>query len=181
MGSFTENLFKILNLPIKIICAIAIASGIILFLPYNLAVKLYMESFRSTYGFAIGIVFIVSTSIILVTLCILVIQYITKKFKNKIFYKNSSKRLNELSHYQKAIVYGLLLETNYTHELPLNDGAVRGLESYIMITKAASQYPVEDLYNPIFPYMLQPWVINRLNDNEDMKNEFRLAYEMFEE
>lgn len=180
MGNFTENLFKFLHLPIKIICAVAIASCIILFLPYDLAVKLYMESFRSTYGFAIGIVFIVSSSIILVTLCIPVTQYINKKLKNKVFYKNSNKRLNELSHYQKTIIYGLMLEVNYTSELPLNDGAVRGLESYLMITKAASQYPMNDMYNPVFPYMLQPWVIDRLNDNEDMKNTFKLAYEAFE-
>lgn len=181
MNNITANLIDFFKLPIKIICALAIASSIILFLPDNIVSKLYVQKFRSDYGFAIGIVFVITVSILLVTMCIIAQRFITKKYKNKIFYKNSNKRLKVLSQYQKAIIYGLFLETNYTYNLPLNDGAVRCLESYIMITKAASQYPAEDMYNPVFPYMLQPWVVERLNNDEEMKNEFRLAFEMTED
>jgi hypothetical protein len=181
MNNITANLIDFFKLPIKIICALAIASGIILFLPDNIATKLYVQKFRSDYGFTIGIVFIITISIILVTLCIIAQRFVIKKYKNKIFHKNSNKKLNGLSQYQKSIIYGLLLETNHTFELPLNDGAVRSLEAYIMISKAASQYPVENMYNPVYPYMLQPWVVERMNDNEKMKNEFRLAYEIMDE
>lgn len=62
----------------------------------------------------------------------------------------------------------LYIRDNNTFELPLNDGAIVFLEHYMVIQKAASQYVVEDLINPKFPYFLQPWVVNKLNKDENL-------------
>ena len=55
-----ENIFK---LPLKIMVALCISSGLILFLPKNIIEKLYMSSFRDDFGFILGIIFIGSLTL----------------------------------------------------------------------------------------------------------------------
>lgn len=59
-----KNIVDFLKLPPRILGALSVASGLLLFLPNAIIEKLYMTSFRDKYGFAIGIVFVVSTSIL---------------------------------------------------------------------------------------------------------------------
>ena len=61
-----KNIVDFLKLPPRILGALSVASGLLLFLPNAIIEKLYMTSFRDKYGFAIGIVFVVSTSILVV-------------------------------------------------------------------------------------------------------------------
>lgn len=56
----------------RILGALSVASGLLLFLPNVIIEKLYMTSFRDKYGFAIGIVFVVSTSILVVFLVVII-------------------------------------------------------------------------------------------------------------
>ena len=62
------NLADFLKLPTKIMFALALASGMVLFLPDNIVAKMYMVDFRNKYGFAIGLLFLTSFSILAVTL-----------------------------------------------------------------------------------------------------------------
>lgn len=71
----------------------------------------------------------------------------------------------------------LYKEDNNTSELPLNDGAIVFLEHWMVIQKANGQYFVDDLTNPMFPYFLQPWVVNKLNEDEDLLISFEKAAE----
>lgn len=178
--NFTGNLFDFFKLPIKIMGALSIASGIILFLPDSIIKRLYIVSFREKYGFTIGIIFIVTISILLVSLIVVVYKFFLNIYRKKKFEENAPKRLKSLTQYQKAIIYDLYIEDNYTDEIPLNDGAVIILENNLMISKAASQYMVEDLNDALYPYMLQPWVINRLNSDNEMKKDFQIAYECYD-
>ena len=58
------NIMDFFKLPTKIMVAIALATGMILFLPDSLISKMYMDGFRNEYGFIIGAVFVVSISIL---------------------------------------------------------------------------------------------------------------------
>lgn len=79
--------------------------------------------------------------------------------------------------YKKMIVYGLYQEYNNTAELPLNDGAVVFLEHWMIIQKATSQYMVSDMIDPKFPYFLQPWVVEKLQMDENLLLSFKNAAE----
>ena len=57
------NLADLIKAPIKIIIAIMLSSGIILFSPEEVVSKLYMVDFRNNYGFFISIVFLITFSI----------------------------------------------------------------------------------------------------------------------
>lgn len=173
---FNFNLADFFKLPTKIMFALALASGMVLFLPDNIVAKIYMVDFRNKYGFAIGVLFLISFSILAVNVFVGVYNYISNKYSVKKFKATAKERLQKLDDYQKGIVYGLYMEDNHTDELPLYDGAVNWLEQNIIITKTTNHYAVSDLNNAVFPYMLQPWAFEELQKDSELLAHFRAAY-----
>lgn len=176
------NFAEFLKLPTRIMSAISLASGIILFLPNSIINKLYMTDFRNKYGFIIGAVFIISTSILIIGVTIKLYKFLNSKYVRKKVKVNSKKLLVSLDTYKKTIVYMLYKKENNTDILPLNDGAVVFLDYWRVIQKATNQYYVEDLSNPQFPYFLQPWVIDALNEDGELLLSFeQSAKKQFDE
>lgn len=171
------SIIDFLKLPSSIMSAISLASGIVLFLPESILSKLYMIKFRNKYGFAIGSIFIISTSILLIGIILNIYKFIKNKCAKKILERNRRKLLINLDIYKKRIVYMLYIKDNNTNTLPLNDGAVVFLEQYGVIQKATTQYAVRNIQNPHFPYFLQPWVIEKLNEDEELLLSFKEAAE----
>ena len=163
------NISDFFKLPNKIMASLALASGMILFLPNTMVEKMYMVDFRNKFGFATGLIFIVSFSILLITSLATCYKYFLHKYLMIKFKATAKKRLNALDTYQKALIYDLYCEDNHTDELPLHDGAVNFLEHSMMIAKATTQYMVSNLNNACFPYMLQPWVISKLQRDDECK------------
>lgn len=166
------NLTDILNLPVKIMSALTLASGFLLLLPKRFLAKLYLTPFIDKYGFIIGLVFIISLAILLVTLVIQIFNHLSDKKNKKWFYDTASERLMKLSPYEKSIVLILYENANYTHLLPVHDGAVKKIKADFIISEAATQYAVADLNNAKFPYFLQPWVVNELQKNNELLKNF---------
>lgn len=173
------NVADIFKLPVKIFAAIAIGTAIILFLPDSVIQKLYLTTFRNSFGFAIGIAFVISVSIVGVTVVIAIYQAISRKLLFSKSKKSREKCLNHLDSYQKTIVYSLYEEMNHTDELPIHDGSVIWLEQNMIIGKAASQHFIENPLNPEFPYMLQPWVVTYLNEHKDLLSDLKNTAEQF--
>ena len=173
---FNFNLADFFKLPTKIMFAIALASGMVLFLPDNIVAKMYMVDFRNKYGFAIGLLFLTSFSILAVTLIIGIYKYFSHKHFMKKFKATAKERLQKLDNYQKAIVYGLYIEDNHTSELPFHDGAVKWLKQSMIIIETTNQYLVSDLNNAVFPYMLQPWAVEELQNDSELLANFHTAY-----
>ncbi|XBX06408.1 super-infection exclusion protein B [Enterocloster clostridioformis] len=59
-----KDFIDFLKLPPNILGALSIASGTLLLLPQKLAQKFYIINFREKYGFTIGIVFVISTALL---------------------------------------------------------------------------------------------------------------------
>ncbi|MEQ8154887.1 MAG: superinfection exclusion B family protein [Clostridiaceae bacterium] len=177
--TFDFNIADFFKLPNKIMAALSLASGMILFLPKAIVEKMYMVDFRNKFGFAIGLVFIVSFSILLITSLVAFLKFFHNIFLMKKFKATAKNRLQNLDIYQKTIIYDLYCEDNHTDELPLHDGAVNFLEHSMMIGKATNQYMVTDLNNACFPYMLQPWVISELQKDNELLITFEEAYKQF--
>ncbi|MCM3671657.1 superinfection exclusion B family protein [Mesobacillus maritimus] len=172
------NIKDILTLPTTIMAALSLASGILLFFPTSILEKMYMIDFRDKFGFIIGIVFVVSISILIVNLIYQTASSISNSKAKRNFYATAEKRLQKLNNYQKSIVYALYQQDNRTLPLPLHDGAVLELEQNIMIGKATSQYMVDDLNNAFFPYLLHPWVSDELNNKPMLLSEFKNAFRL---
>ncbi|EJQ42886.1 hypothetical protein IEQ_05125 [Bacillus cereus BAG6X1-2] len=168
---------EILTLPNNIMAGLTLSTGILLFSPNFFLKKLFMLSFREKNGFILGIVFIVSLSILIINLIYRTTKEVQSKNAKKKFYAEAEKRLRKLNDYQKFIIYTLYNEYNRTLPLPLHDGAVLELENNHMIGKATTQYMVSDLNNAEFPYLLQPWVSDELTNKPDLLSHFLSVYE----
>lgn len=170
--NFDIKITDFFKLPTKIMISIVIASGMILFLPEHILQKMYMVDFRMRYGFVIGITFLVSSSIVIVAVIVGIYNY----YKNKMFWKKfketSKDRLQGLDDYKKTIIYTLYMKDNHTEELPLHDGAVNDLKHKMVIIEATTQYMTGDLNNAVFPYTLQPWVVETLNKHRDLLDDY---------
>ncbi len=173
------NITDILNLPIKIMSALSLASGLMLLLPEKFLKELYLTPFIDKYGFTIGLIFIVSLSILVVTLIIQIFNFISTKRKMKWFYKTAEKRLRKLTPYEIFIVLSLYEKKNYTNSLPTNDGTVGKFESEMIIGKADTEYMISDLNTAKFPYLLQPCVIDELREKSDLLNFFESNMQNF--
>lgn len=176
---FDLNILDILNLPVRILSALALASGFLLLLPVNFLNELHLISFINKYGFIIGLVFIISLAILVVTLIIQIFNFISNKRKLKLFYKTAEKRLRKLSPYEICIVLSLFENKNYTNLLPINDGAVNKIERELIIGKLTNQYMVSNPNTAKFPYLLQPWVVNELEDKPDLFTYFEKTAKTF--
>jgi hypothetical protein len=172
------KIHEILTLPATIMAALSLASGILLFSPTAFLDQLFMLEFREKNGFIIGIVFILTISILIVNLIYQTSKSISKAKANKNFYATAEKRLKKLNNYQKAIIYTLFKQDNRTSLLPLHDGAVTELEYKYIIGKATTQYMVSDLNNASFPYLLQPWVSDELSIKPNLLSDFLTAYNL---
>lgn len=175
--------FKVMDffkLPTTIMIAIVIASGFFLFLPDSIAQKAYFLNFRVEYGFILGIIFLISASILIVNLIYLFAKFLSNRYYKKRFYANAESNLMKLNDYQKSVIYLLYSQHNRTHELPIFDGAIKELESKLMIAKATNQYITYDFENAVFPYYLQPWVSNELNKSMKLKSEFSSVFHKFD-
>ncbi|OFU48010.1 hypothetical protein HMPREF3116_08610 [Aerococcus sp. HMSC10H05] len=170
------NISDILTLPNKILAALTLASGLLLFLPTKLLDKLHIIGFQEKYGFVIGIVFITAFSLWLVNSIYTISKFIKDKKNMKKFLDEAGERLKVLTDYQKAIIYLLYSQENYTHVLPLHDGSISALESNIMIGKTSAQYLVGDFNHAMIPYHLQPWVGDELNKNNELLDDFKACF-----
>lgn len=155
------NLKELLTLPTKIIASLAIATGLILFLPKNILNLLYLEAFNNKYGFIIGITFTISLAILISTMCIVVVKLFFYRYQNKKMIKNGEKYLQTLNGFEKSIIEELYNKPDNTLELPINKGIVKTLEYHNVIGKITNQNLVYgDSSEWAFPYLLQPWVFD---------------------
>lgn len=166
-----KDFIEFLKLPPNILGALAVASGILLFLPAKIATKLYILNFRNKYGFTLGIIFIVSISILIILLTGKIIHKINKRLKSKKLIKSQTIHLMNMNPEQVAVISEFLNQPTHTLPLPYNNGLVIELQHYHIITPAGHTQLV-NMLNPQIIYFLQPWVIQRINDNEELQEKF---------
>ena len=162
-----KNIVDFLKLPPRILGALSVASGLLLFLPNVIIEKLYMTSFRDKYGFAIGIVFVVSTSILVVFLVVIIAKKIKDKYYNKRLKKARVAYLKRID----GNKVDLLNEPTHTAMLPMHDGVVLELQHFYVILPAGSTHAV-NMADPQINYFLQPWVIEEIDGDPELKAKF---------
>ena len=164
-----KDIASLLKLPPKILAGLAIASGLLLFLPSNIISRLYMDNFKSTYGFVIGVVFIVTISILSSYLFITIGKSVMKIYNNKQLIKHRRAFLEKLDNEDKILIKEMMNQASKTLELPMKHGTVIKLSYYKVISPAGSNHMVDPLDMRI-TYFLQPWVIEEITANPNLLN-----------
>lgn len=171
-GTAIKEISKILKTP-YILITIALASGLILFLPDNIISKMYMLDFRNKFGFILGLLFWFSTTLLIVTIGVKVYKKYENKKINKRLQEGIKKFLTNMKNKAEIeIITQMLREDDYTIELPINSGAVIKLQHYYIITPAGSNHYVE-MDNPCIPYFLQSGVFKAIEESEELQKKFK--------
>jgi hypothetical protein len=162
-----KELIGLLKLPPKLLLGVAIASGLLLFLPDIIILRLYMDGFKEKFGFFVGVAFIVSISILVSNLVVVLWKKGKKRYYDKRWEKKRKNLLNDLEPEDIEVITLMLNDPDKTAMLPMNNGTVIKLRSYKIITPAGSNHLVNPLDMRI-PYFLQPWVVKEIKNNPDI-------------
>lgn len=173
MNSF-KDFIEFLKLPPNILAAISIVTGLLLFLPDNYIEKLYMDNFRNNYGFIISILFLISSTILIVLLFTYTIKYISNKISNRKIKKGKIKYLMNADKNKTNLIKEFINDSTHTLTLPMNDGLVIELSHFGIITMAGGTQLVDMGFdNSVnLKYFLQPWVINLIKNNDELKEKY---------
>ncbi len=172
-----KDVIDFLKLPANILSALAIASGILLFAPDNVVQTLYMTEFRAQYGFSIGLVFVVSISLLAVFSVMKIYKAIANKHNTKKLNESQEKFLLEITGNKAGLIMEFLRQPTHTLTLPMNDGLVRELQYYNVITPAGTTHLVS-MPDPRIPFFLQPWVVEKIKGNETLRDKFDYYVDM---
>lgn len=166
-----KDFIDFLKLPPNILGALSIASGALLLLPDKIAEKLYMIDFRDKYGFTIGIIFVVSTAILIVLLGSKIYHYFHDKSTSKKLVEAQTKYLKQMKPEQVAVIREFINEPTHTLPLPYNNGLVIELQHFQIVTPAGQTHLV-NMLDPQINYFLQPWVMQRINSDDELSQKF---------
>ena len=166
-----KDFLEFLKLPPYLLSAVSIASGLLLFLPERVIELLFMSNFRTEYGFVIGAVFIIASSILAVLVMKSLYGIIKKKYDVFILKRTQTKFLIKLSEDKVQLINVFLQRKNHTVMLPMQDGLVIELRHYDVITPAGQTHAVSML-DPQINYFLQPWVIERIKESKELQKKF---------
>lgn len=132
---------------------------------------MYMYDFRNDYGVIVSIVFLISFSILIVLLTTLIYKKIDKKIKYMLLKKKQIKYLLNAEKSKVKLLKNFIKDETHTLQINQNDGLTVELEHFGFISMAGSTQAVDFGYNNemYIIYFLQPWVINLINENDELK------------
>lgn len=132
-----SDLIDFSKVPIKIFWLFGIVSGILLFAPEQFLEQLKLKEFETNYGMYFGIIFIVCTAFIILSL----IYYVIKKINSYFFRKNLTKQLKEkiknLDPSEQSVLREFFITQRTTISMPMDHPVVSGLlDKYVLIRKS---------------------------------------------
>lgn len=129
MEKFLEKLFDIKKIPTKLFFVLWLSSALILFVPDHTLAKLNLKDFLTDYGKFIGIIFIISSAFLLVTLFGYLSRQISRrKIKNKAK-KTVLREIYNLGFHERALLREFYINSKDTLQLPIDNDTVVGLQN----------------------------------------------------
>jgi hypothetical protein len=158
---FFSKIVELIKLPLLYVFAFFLTATCFIFLPDQILIDLGVKQIRDTYRSYIGIVFIVSFSIILVNIVALIYKVSKRKYRNYRNKRIAKKTLKDLSNAEKEILKQMLLNGTNSFQIDITDGIHTRLESHKIIYRAANV----SKYGTLFAFCIQPWAIDYLRKN----------------
>ena len=127
MSEFLKKLFEIDKTPTKVLLLFSVITGGLLFLPANFLEQLKLQKLEEQYGHIFGLVFLLTTGMIVINICIWIITTISNR-KGKSRFRNSIQNsLENLDEQEKATLREFAIKGQNTIQLPIDDAVVSGL------------------------------------------------------
>lgn len=150
--------------------AIAILSGLILFLPEDILKKMSLNDLPERWKQIIGIVFLLSIALIGTLLLFSFLSHIMSKNKNIRLKKNLKDKIKTLSPRQKEIIKQLLRSEDKTISLDKNSGDTIYLLNNLFLYMPQQVASVGRNNEIILTYTPQPWLLELYNEEPDLFN-----------
>lgn len=169
-----KDFLDFFKLPPHTLFALALGTGLVLFLPDSIISKLYLLNFRNNCGWVISLIFIISFTL-LVTI---IVVKIGKKLYDKILYRKLKKKrikyLKELDKVKTQTIKEFLKEEDQTLTLNYNNGVTQQLLHMYVIQMAGNTQPTYVELDNSMPiaYFLQPWVSKIIDEDQYLKTKF---------
>ena len=159
-----DKIPKWIQIPLKILLpSLCIFSGFIMFASDGLIEKLYLKEFRQETGFAFGLMFVITLSLILVYIIFFASKPLIGKFKNKRLRWNVKRQIQKLHGAEKLVLYGLYNEHNHAYVFPENDPVIHLLlaRGYLFTYNQPADVHTYDMQLGVI-YMLQPIIVDSI-------------------
>lgn len=170
VDSIAEKTFDNFKKITPALVAVAILSGLLLFLPESILKKMSLDELPVLWNRIIGIVFLLSVSLISTMIVFSVISHITEKRRNKRIRVNLKKKLQTLSPRQKAIILQLLRSEDKTISLDKNSGDTIYLENNLFLHMPEQAFTLGWNNEMILTYVPQPWLLDLYNEEPELFN-----------
>ena len=166
-----SKLLDAIKLSPKYLIPLFFASGFLLFSPTEYSAILGLDNFVASYRSWIGLVFLVSSALLLSHLLTSGWTWVNRKYDSQKSFSSATNRLRNLTPDEKVVLGGYIFNQTKTQVLDMMDGVVNGLVHAGIIYQAST---LGSLFEG-FAYNIQPWAWDFLNKNkhllEDSKSE----------
>lgn len=150
-----DKIPKRIQIPLKILLpALCVFSGFLLLISDGLAEKFYLREFRQQNGFALGLIFVVTVTLILVYLIFFASKPAIRKLKNYMLKKNLIRKFKDLEPIYKSVLYQMYKTPSHSIEMELSNVTT----TYLLNIDAVNRGVVSTM-GYVFEFYLQPWVI----------------------
>ena len=164
MEKIIEKLFDLKKIPTKLFVLLSIISGTLLFIPKELLTNLHLEKFEEDYGKYFGIIFIISTGIIVLNFSIWVVKLILSKLLNRKYNKQILKSINKLDPHEKAVLREFYIQNKNSLDLPYDDSTVRNLINKRLLI-VVSQMGQMNIGGMLFPMKLNEIIVSHIDES----------------
>lgn len=122
-----KALFDLTKLPTKFFILFSFLSGFLLFAKSEILLKFHLDNLIEKHGWIIGLVFIISTGLVIVNFIVWLFDKVTRKIKREKLIKQFKKSLKNLDLQEKSVLREFIINGQFSIEMPIDNPIVSGL------------------------------------------------------
>jgi hypothetical protein len=159
-----KQVFDWLKLSGKQAFILCVITSIMLFTGDELLSKLALVEAKKSLQIWIGLVWLMSVSILLAEIIFPTFKWILQKIKRHFNLKEYQQRLHDLTIEEKELLSEYIDKNTRTTSIEYSNGVAKELESAMVIRRASNL----SHYHNMFPYNIQPWAWDYLTKNPQL-------------
>ena len=168
VDSISEKTFDNFKKITPALVAVAILTSLLLFLPQNVLEKMNLDEMPVLWSRIIGIVFLLSVSLVITIVVFSAISQFTSKKRNKLIRKNLKEKYLMLSPRQRTIILQVLKSDDKTISLDKNSGDTIYLVNNLFLHMPEQAFTLGWNNEMILTYVPQPWLLDLYNEEPEL-------------
>lgn len=170
------KIISTLKIPLKFLLpTVCLCSGLLLFFNDETLIKLNLLEWKNKNGFVIGLVFLISVSLIFVYTFYYLVLKLRKTFNKLTINKKTIRAMNKFSEKEIAIIMQMYLSDGYTMDIDYADPVVKSLIARKFIYLGNNAQILPDIYDHLWtkgtlqPFVWQALQWSHLQNEKDIK------------